>query len=158
MMPMSEHAILSQSEIVEEHQTEAHTPYVKVWAALLVLTVIEYFYASIFKDYFLLLVLGLMGLALVKAGLVGWFFMHLKFEGNWVYIMIVPACILATIIVFALCPDMVLKYVTEENPGEDDSARVVPGGESHIPRIVRTERPDWSLSGLNSATRTFDST
>jgi hypothetical protein len=33
--------------------------------------------------------------------------------------------ILATIIVLALCPDMVLKYETEENPGED-TAYVMP--------------------------------
>ena len=39
---------------------------------------------------------------MIKAGLVGWFFMHLKFEGNWVYILIVPAFILATILVLAL--------------------------------------------------------
>jgi cytochrome c oxidase subunit 4 len=138
-MPMSDQAVLSPSEIAEEHQTEAHAPYVKVWAALLVLTVIEYFYASIFKDYFLVLVLGLMFLALVKAGLVGWYFMHLKFEGNWVYIMVVPACIFATIIVFALCPDMVLKPVTEENPGED-SAWAVPRGDIQSPRIMRADR------------------
>ena len=58
--------------------------------------------------------------------------MHLKFEGNWVYIMLVPAMILATIIVFALTPDMVLKPVPEENPGEDtDSAYVQPIGSGH---------------------------
>jgi cytochrome c oxidase subunit 4 len=76
MMPMSEHAILSQSEVVEEHRTEAHAPYVKVWFALLVLTLVEYWYAALLKDNFLVLVLGLLFLALVKAGLVGWFFMH----------------------------------------------------------------------------------
>ena len=41
--------------------------------------------------------------------MVGWYFMHLKFEGNWVYIMIVPAVILAVMLTMALCPDMVLK-------------------------------------------------
>ncbi len=118
---MSENPVLSASEIAEEHSVEAHTPYWWVWAALLVLTVIEYFYASIFKDHFPILVFGLLSLALVKAGLVGWFFMHLKFEGNWVYLALVPAGILAMIIVFALCPDMVLKYETDENPGEDSA-------------------------------------
>jgi cytochrome c oxidase subunit 4 len=157
MMPMSDHAILSESEVTEEHQTEAHTPYVKIWGALLVLTVIEYFYAAAFKDYFLVLVLGLMFLAIVKAGLVGWFFMHLKFEGNWVYILIVPACILATIIVFALCPDVVLKPVTEENPGED-TACVVPGDETRILQIMRADQHEWSSALPNSSSRTFDST
>ena len=85
-----------------------------------------------------MLVLGLLFLALVKAGLVGWFFMHLKFEGNWVYVLVVPACILATIIVFALTPDMVLKPVTEENPDEE-SVWVVPGNDRPIPRIARAD-------------------
>jgi cytochrome c oxidase subunit 4 len=138
MMPMSEHAILSSSEVVEEHQTEAHAPYVKVWVALLVLTVIEYEYASVFKSHFSVLLLGLLLLALVKAGLVGWFFMHLKFEGNWVYVLLVPACILATIIVLALSPDMVLKPVAEENPGED-SAWVMPSSDAHLARIKLVE-------------------
>jgi cytochrome c oxidase subunit IV len=140
MMQMSEQAILSASEVAEEHRTEAHAPYVKVWGALLVLTLIEYWYASIFKDYFLILLTGLMALALIKAGMVGWFFMHLKFEGKWVYIMIVPACVLAVILTTALCPDMVLKFVTEENPGEDDSAWVVPAADGDVPRIVLTEQ------------------
>ena len=135
---MSEHAILSQSEVVEEHRTESHAPYVKVWFALLVLTLVEYWYAALLKDNFLVLVLGLLFLALVKAGLVGWFFMHLKFEGNWVYVLVVPACILATIIVFALTPDMVLKPVTEENPDEE-SVWVVPGNDRPIPRIARAD-------------------
>ena len=54
------------------------------------------------RDYFLVLLIGLLFWPSIKAGLVGWYFMHLKFEGNWVYIMIVPAFILATIIVLAL--------------------------------------------------------
>jgi cytochrome c oxidase subunit IV len=154
MMPMSEQAILSPSEVVEEHQTEAHAPYVRVWVALLVLTVIEYEYASFFKSHFLVLLLGLLFLALVKAGLVGWFFMHLKFEGNWVYMLLVPACVLATIIVLALSPDMVLKPVTEENPDED-SAWVLPSREAHLPR-VRPLCPSPVRPTLSS--RMFDST
>ena len=93
---------MTPSEIAEEHRTEAHAPYWRIWFALLVLTLIEYFYASWFKDVFLILLLGLLFWAVIKAGLVGWFFMHLKFEGNWVYIMIVPAFVLATILVLAL--------------------------------------------------------
>jgi cytochrome c oxidase subunit 4 len=125
---MAETTKMAASEVAAEHATEAHAPYLKVFFALAVLTAIEYYYAAIFKDHFAVLLTGLLALALVKAGLVGWYFMHLKFEGNWVYIMIVPALILATVIVLALCPDMVLKYETEENPGEDIS-NVLPAGE-----------------------------
>ncbi len=40
---------------------------------------------SSLKDFFLILLVGLLLLAGIKAGLVGWYFMHLKFEGKWVY-------------------------------------------------------------------------
>ena len=68
------------------------------------LTLVEYFYAMILKDYFLLLVIGLVILALIKAGMVGWYFMHLKFERNWVYLLIVPACILAIFLTLSAYP------------------------------------------------------
>ena len=109
----------------------------------------------------MVLLLGLLFWAVIKAGLVGWFFMHLKFEGNWVYIMIVPALILATIIVLALSPDMVMKPETEENPGGDSSFVVPPlradvllserGRAIHVPALAA--RP----SGLpNETLRTRD--
>ncbi|MGP0066194.1 MAG: cytochrome C oxidase subunit IV family protein [Isosphaeraceae bacterium] len=106
---MADTTVMSPTEVAEEHQMEAHAPYLKVWFGLAVLTAVEYFYAFFLKDYFLFLILGLLFVAFVKAGMVGWYFMHLKFEGNWVYLAIVPACILATILVLALCPDQAMK-------------------------------------------------
>lgn len=125
---MAESSKMAASEIAAEHEFEAHAPYLKVFAGLAVLTAIEYYYAAIFKDHFGILLIGLLLLATVKAGMVGWYFMHLKFEGKWVYIMIVPAGVLAVLLTMALCPDMVLKFETEENPGED-SAYVLPAAE-----------------------------
>jgi cytochrome c oxidase subunit 4 len=106
--------VLAPTEIAEEHAEEAHAPYLKVWAALAIFTGIEYFYAYYLNQMFLILVLGLLLWAAIKAGLVGWYFMHLKFEGKWVYILIVPACILATVLVLALCPDVAMKPVDED--------------------------------------------
>jgi cytochrome c oxidase subunit 4 len=114
MMLMAETKVLAPSEIAEEHTAEAHAPYLKVWAWLLALTLVEYFYAFWLKDVFLFLLLGLLLWAAIKAGLVGWFFMHLKFEGNWVYFLIVPAVVLATILVVALSPDVAMKPTDEE--------------------------------------------
>jgi cytochrome c oxidase subunit 4 len=112
---------MSPPEIAEEHAAEAHAPYLRVWAALAVLTLIEYYYAAIFKSWFGILLLGLLFWAVIKAGLVGWFFMHLKYEGNWVYILIIPAFVLATIFVLALVPDMSMQPETDENPGGESS-------------------------------------
>lgn len=117
---------MAASEVAEEHRTEAHAPYMLVWGALAILTLVEYVYAAWFKEFFLVLLLGLLFWAVIKAGLVGWFFMHLKYEGNWVYIMIVPAFVLATILVLALMPDMVLKQNADEPRPPDESSYVAP--------------------------------
>jgi cytochrome c oxidase subunit IV len=126
--PMADTKHLSPTEVAEEHQMEAHAPYLLVWFILAILTAVEYFYAFFLKDYFAILILGLLVLAFVKAGMVGWYFMHLKFEGNWVYLAIVPAFILATILVLALCPDQAMKPVDTDQeetvwsvPAEDSS-------------------------------------
>ena len=92
------------ADMADELTVESHAPYMKIWAILAVLTAVEYFYALIFKDHFPVLVLGLVSLALVKAGMVGWFFMHLKFERKWVYILIIPACVMAVFLTLALVP------------------------------------------------------
>lgn len=90
----------------QQQHVESHAPYLKVFFALLVLTLLEYGYASFLNLSFLTLVLGLMCMAVIKASLVAWYFMHLKFEGNWVYIMLVPAGILMLVVLFALYPDI----------------------------------------------------
>ncbi len=102
-----------------------HVNYMKIFWTLLFLTVAEYFYAMLTQEHFVLLVLGLMTLALVKASLVGLYFMHVKFEGNWVYAMIVPACILAVLVVLALTPDIARdKSQDDLIVPEDDSAMI----------------------------------
>jgi cytochrome c oxidase subunit 4 len=111
-------AAISPGEAAEL-EVESHTPYLKVWLGLLVFTVIEYFYARIFMDYFTVLILGLLFCAIIKACMVGWYFMHLKFEKPWVYIMIVPALILATALTMGLVPDMALKYDEAEDEASE---------------------------------------
>jgi cytochrome c oxidase subunit 4 len=113
-------------DLVQELEVESHAPYMKVWAGLAVLTAVEYFYAMILKDYQLPLILGLVALALVKACMVGWYFMHLKFEKRWVYLLIVPACVMAVFLTLMLVPDMAMKPVDDEPPAEEE-AWGVPG-------------------------------
>jgi cytochrome c oxidase subunit 4 len=105
---------------------EHHHPYIKVWFALAVFTLIEYLYARAFKDTFTVLLLGLMFWAVIKASLVGWYFMHLKYEGNWVYCMLVPAGFLAAVFVLALAPDVSMQPESEEGPVDEEVAVVAP--------------------------------
>jgi cytochrome c oxidase subunit 4 len=123
---MAETKVLAPSQVEEEHQAEAHAPYLKVWLALLIFTLIEYFYAAACKELFIILLTGLLFWAAIKAGLVGWYFMHLKFEGKWVYILIVPAFVLAAILVLALAPDVSMKPTDEETTGVEQSYRLAP--------------------------------
>ncbi len=147
---MAESKVLSPSEVAEEHQQEAHAPYLLVWLWLGILTGIEYFYAAGFQGFFLILLAGLLVLAGIKAGLVGWYFMHLKFEGKWVYLLILPVVILATILVLALLPDQIMKP-TEIDAGE--TVRTAPAGRSSVPNAVLStrsaaRRSDPTIPGL----------
>ena len=147
---MAETKVLSPTEVGEEHAAESHAPYLKVWGALLILTLIEYFYASWFKSAFLILVLGLLFWAAIKAGLVGWYFMHLKFEGNWVYIAIIPAAVLAAGLILALCPDIAMKPVEEE--AEETvwiaPADPTPAARIALPGVGSLPPPDRAESGV----------
>jgi cytochrome c oxidase subunit 4 len=121
----------------QELHVESHAPYIKVWAALAVFTAIEYFWAHIFKDSFAILLGGLLFWAIIKASMVGWYFMHLKFEGNWVYAMLIPAGILACILTCALIPDVAMAPTSESFAEEQEAAEVslLGPGASSVPPI-----------------------
>ena len=126
--------IVHNEDMGQELDVESHAPYMKVWAILAILTLIEYLYAAIFKDHFLLLVFGLLSMALVKASMVGWYFMHLKFERKWVYLLIIPACVMAVFLTLMLCPDMAMKPVEEES---EEETWIAPASEMAPPQVVR---------------------
>ncbi|MCY2934964.1 MAG: cytochrome C oxidase subunit IV family protein [Planctomycetota bacterium] len=113
---------------MSDHHTTAsdhdhpHVNYMKIFFILLFMTVAEYFYAMLAQEHFALLVLGLMAMALFKAALVGYFFMHIKFEGRWVFALIVPACILAMIAVAALIPDIARDRSKDDFSSPDDDS------------------------------------
>jgi cytochrome c oxidase subunit 4 len=134
------HALIRE-EIKERH-VESHAPYFKVFLGLFVLTVIEYFYARIFKDYFSLLIGGLLFWAIIKAAMVGWYFMHLKFEGKWIYILLLPTTFLVFVLVFALVPDMTVKTNSSDNePSDEVSIDSIPAPAFRIGDPGRGARP-----------------
>jgi caa(3)-type oxidase subunit IV len=60
----------------------------------------------------------ILGTAVIKAVLVAMFFMHLKFEWGKLYFMIIPALIIATMMVIVFLPDQVLAWQHFANPLE----------------------------------------
>ena len=64
--------------------------------------------------------------------------MHLKFEGRWVYFMIVPAGVLAMIFVLALYPDIGMQPISEQPPSAEEVGVVLPGQPGVAPAVVRS--------------------
>ena len=64
------------------------------------------------------IVVGLIVLtvACFKATFVMLYFMHLKFEGKWKYVLLAPTMILALAIIAALTPDIGVHYYTVQTP------------------------------------------
>ncbi|MFO1021462.1 MAG: cytochrome C oxidase subunit IV family protein [Planctomycetales bacterium] len=57
-----------------------------------------------------------MGIALVKASFVLLYFMHIKFEGAWKYVLLAPTMVLALTIPLALSPDVGFHYYLMQVP------------------------------------------
>ncbi|WP_437223174.1 cytochrome C oxidase subunit IV family protein [Planctomicrobium sp. SH661] len=64
----------------------------------------------------LLLVALVLAVAMAKALFVLTYFMHLKFEGRWKFIILAPTAILAVGLMVALAPDVAMHYYTNEAP------------------------------------------
>ncbi len=82
------------------HEEQAHvvpyTTFLTVWATLLVLTLILTFVSKVFHEA--LSVWAMLLITPLKAGLVFYFFMHLKFEGPLLKTMVFVA--LSTLVIF----------------------------------------------------------
>lgn len=52
----------------------------------------------------------MMSVSVAKASLVMLFFMHLKYEANWKYVLTIPASIMAVFLTLALIPDVGKRY------------------------------------------------
>jgi cytochrome c oxidase subunit 4 len=71
------------------------------------------------------LVVGVLAVSVAKAMCVLMFFMHLKFEGNWKYVILLPTTILGIGLPLALLPDIGIHYYVLDVP--QNKAGVVAG-------------------------------
>ncbi len=72
-----------------------------------------------------------LAIACTKATFVLLYFMHVKFEGKWIWAMLLPTLILALAIPAALTPDVALHYYTVETPQADEYANQQSRPEHH---------------------------
>lgn len=99
-------------------QSHAHgpvdiKPYIVVFVALSVFTAVSFVVNKFVNDGTLTNTMGfilILGVAVIKALLVVIIFMHLKWDWGRLYFMIIPALILAPMLVFALLPDIVMYW------------------------------------------------
>jgi len=95
----------------------AHPNYMAIFFILCLLTV-----ASVIADMAggtigkLLVGLIVLVVASLKAMYVMMYFMHLKFEGAWKWVLLAPTVILALAVPAALAPDIAFKYYDPQNP------------------------------------------
>jgi cytochrome c oxidase subunit 4 len=99
------------------HEAAHHGPniqaYLVIGVALSIFTVVSFVVNKFVRDDLLTAQLGfliILAVAIVKAFLVGMYFMHLKFDWPKLYFMIIPAFILGAMMGLALLPDMVLAW------------------------------------------------
>jgi cytochrome c oxidase subunit IV len=82
-----------------------HVPYVWIFAILVALTVVTVAAGMVHLDSNLARVLVALLIASIKAAFVALFFMHLKFEGKLIYLILFVPVILCIILLVALIPD-----------------------------------------------------
>lgn len=106
---MSEPQVNQASESAAEHDAH-HVNYMGVFIALCVLTALSVGFDLISFENKAVTVVVVLAIAAAKATCVLLFFMHLKFEGGWKYLVLAPTTILALGLPMALWPDIGTNY------------------------------------------------
>ncbi|MCA9087629.1 MAG: cytochrome C oxidase subunit IV family protein [Planctomycetaceae bacterium] len=102
--------------MADDHaQSHPHVNYFGVFLALCVCTALSVIFDVVHVTPSLLVFLVL-AVACAKAMFVMTYFMHLKFEGNWKFVILFPTAVLSVGLMVALAPDMAMHYYTNEAP------------------------------------------
>jgi cytochrome c oxidase subunit 4 len=97
-----------------------HVKYGLVFAALCVCTALSWLIDEAggrgFIDSKRMIAVLVLAIAAAKALFVMMYFMHLKFEGKWKFVLLLPTFILACGLPLALAPDVGLHYYPQQVP------------------------------------------
>lgn len=105
---------MSTDAPTSESHEDSHAPnYLKVFGVLCGLTVLSVL-ADAFKQEKIAFAIALVAfaIAIVKASYVMMYFMHLKFEGGWKYVILLPTLLLGLGLPLAMMPDLGVHYYT----------------------------------------------
>ncbi len=131
----------------DEHEQHGSVrQYIVVFVALCVLTLMSFLtYSDLWRLYVSPEVsrVFMMAVSCTKAMLVIMFFMHLKWEANWKWVLTVPASVMSMLLICALIPDIGLRmhhasyermiYAAEQPPESDHEAEDQDGPAAHTP-------------------------
>ncbi len=122
-----EHAALPAAEHAAH---EEHHPYVNYWIIFGILCVLTALSAAADElgNKGLVLTFVVLAVATAKALFVMMYFMHLKFEGKWKYVLLAPTIVLAMAIPAALMPDIGSHYYDYEVPQLSEPAEHADAG------------------------------
>ena len=107
--------------MADDHE-HGHVNYFIVFIALCVFTAISVAFDFVKFDNRAVLIVLVLAVAVAKATCVMLFFMHLKFEGNWKYVLLGPTTILAIGLPLALLPDIGVPYYYDRAPQKLEAA------------------------------------
>ncbi|WP_144992676.1 cytochrome C oxidase subunit IV family protein [Polystyrenella longa] len=105
---------VEHSETYEPHGSSK--TYFVVFILLCICTGVSWLVDEMHINNLVLLVVTVLAIASLKASFVLLYFMHLKFEKNWKYALLLPTTILAIGLPMTLLPDIGLHYYTNVNP------------------------------------------
>jgi caa(3)-type oxidase subunit IV len=101
------------------HGPSTVQPYLVVYGALCIFTAVSFIVNWFVRHDYIAAGTGftiILSVAVVKTLLVACYFMHLKWDWDRLYFLIIPALVLAPMLVFALLPDIVLYWHTLPSP------------------------------------------
>ena len=131
------------------HDHDDSHPHVKYWvifALLCVCTAISCAFDLIPDLPKALIVSGVLAVAVAKATFVMMYFMHLKFEGMWKFVILAPTAILAVGLMVALAPDMAMHYYTYKVPQTNSVSTAKGHGGGHGESDSDGEHPETEHS------------
>ena len=103
------------SHVAHDSHDTHHVNYLAIFIILCICTALSVIFDVIHMSKPITIVL-VMAVAITKALCVMMFFMHLKFEGNWKFVLLAPTTILAIGLPLALFPDVGASYYTQTAP------------------------------------------
>ena len=118
-------AAVSAAPPAADADAHPHANYLAVFGALCGLTLVSVGFDLLPNPPKLALAALVFGVAAAKAYCVMAWFMHLKFEGAWKYIVLVPTSLLGLGLVLALMPDIGIHYYTVEAHADPAAAGAI---------------------------------